>query len=152
LDDRSVARSQLIGLIQARSQAIAAHNQVTGLAHLLTLNGRQFEVEMVNFLKATGYRDVKHIGGPGDLGVDIICKDSTGTPVAVQCKRYAPGRSIGSPDIQKFFGMIVHRGVSRGIYVTTSSFTTPAQKLASTRDIVLIDGAKLGRHYRYRSG
>lgn len=115
---------------------------------LLELSGHQFEDQVVEFLTEKGYRDVERVGGAGDLGVDIVCRDSLDRRVAVQCKRFAPGRTIGSPLIQLFFGMVVRRRAERGLYVTTSSYTQPARKLALELDIDLIDGSQLARHYR----
>lgn len=117
------------------------------MEHLLALDGRQFETVVVAFLQARGYRDVQRVGGSGDLGVDIVCRDEAGSVVAVQCKRYAPDRPIGSPAIQVFFGMVVRRRAERGIFVTTSRYTSGARKLAQELDIELIDGAVLERHY-----
>ncbi len=115
---------------------------------LLALTPSEFEDAVAELLKAEGYRDVKRVGGSGDLGVDIFCRDATGSRIAVQCKRYAPGRKISVSLIQMFFGMIVHHGAERGIYITTSSYTGAARNLARDRDIDLIDGAELDRRYR----
>jgi restriction system protein len=91
-----------------------------------------------------GYRDVQHVGGSGDLAADLKCRDGVGRSVVVQCKRYAPGVSIGSPEVQKFIGMVtVHHQAERGIFVTTSVFTAPAVRLARQHDIELIDGRDL---------
>ena len=45
--------------------------------------------------------------------------------------------------MQTFFGMVVHHGASRGIFITSSDFTESAQRLARERDIELVDGATL---------
>jgi hypothetical protein len=44
-----------------------------------------------------------------------------------------------------FFGMVAHHGAHRGVFVTTSTFTSPARDLAEQRDIELVDGPTLVR-------
>ncbi len=117
--------------------------RVITLQGLLALSPSEFEAEVARLLDHHGYRDIRRVGGAGDLGVDIFCVDGLGNRVAVQCKRYARERTIGSPAIQTFFGMVAHHGAHRGLYVTTSGFTEPARLLATQRDIDLIDGPAL---------
>jgi hypothetical protein len=120
------------------------------LDHLLSLSPTEFEHAVAQLLPLMGYRAAKRTGGAGDLGVDIVCYDAHGGLVAVQCKRYAPGKKVTSPNIQTFFGMMVQRAARQGIYVTTSTFTMGAFGLAADRDIWTLDGpgiaALFGRH------
>lgn len=111
---------------------------------LLALSPRGFEEEVGRLLCDLGYRDVQRVGGPGDLGADLLCRDRRSKRVVVQCKRYAPGRRVGSADVQAFIGMItVHHKADRGIFVTTAAFTVPALQLAHEHGIELFDGARL---------
>ena len=113
------------------------------LAEILKLSAAQFEEGLADLLQRLGYRSVQRVGGSGDLGVDIKCQDKEGRSVVVQCKQYA-GVRIGSKDIQTFIGMQrVHHEADRGMFVTTSEFTTPARNLAERHDIALIDGKEL---------
>lgn len=120
--------------------------RVKTLGDLLTLSPTQFEQAIADLLHDLGYRHVQRVGKAGDLAADICCRDKDGRSVVVQCKRYAPGYRIGSPEIQTFIGMItVHHGADRGIFVTTSAYTQPAMQLASRHGITLIDGTELTR-------
>jgi hypothetical protein len=138
--------------------ALAAHTSQSGAptapTGLLGLTPRQFESAVAVLLRKRGYRDVQLVGGAGDRGVDIRCRDRDGHLVIVQCKRYSPNRPIGDPAIQHFFGMMVHHGAARGIFVTTSRFTLAARNLARQRGIELINGsdADLVRHIRAGHG
>ncbi|PWT76993.1 MAG: hypothetical protein C5B60_03390 [Chloroflexi bacterium] len=86
-------------------------------------------------------------GGGGDLAADIVCYDATGQKTVVQCKRYAPGNLVGSPEIQTFIGMMVaHHRALAGIYVTTSGYTEPALALGQEHRIRMIDGTELVTH------
>jgi restriction system protein len=117
------------------------------LGHLLALTPTQFELTFGELLTRWGYRDVQHTGGGGDLAADLTCRTAAGQLLVVQCKRYAPGNLIGSPEVQKFIGMLtVHHRAQLGIFVTTSSFTQPALTLAHQHNLRTIDGQELTQH------
>ena len=67
--------------------------------------------------------------------------------VYVQAKRYATDRKIGRPDIQGFVGALHGAQASRGIFITTSSFSADARIYAERVNarIVLIDGPELAQ-------
>jgi restriction system protein len=68
------------------------------------------------------------LGRSGDGGVDgVINEDRLGLDrVYVQAKRYAVGNSVGRPDVQAFVGSLVGLGATKGIFVTTSTFSAQA--------------------------
>ncbi len=114
------------------------------LIDILTLSPKDFEIFTGKILEGIGCHDVRHVGGSGDLGADLTALDPNGNSIVVQCKRYAPGHAIGSPEIQKFIGMLtVYHKADKGIFVTTSTFTQPAIDLAKAYSILLIDGDNL---------
>ena len=79
----------------------------------------------------------------GDLAADLTATDSQGRKVIVQCKRYSPEKTVGTPDLQKFIGMlIVEHKADFGIFVTTSSFSQKAIEKAKEWKAVLqlVDG------------
>ncbi len=121
-------------------------NQVSAqtLGELLMLTPSEFEVAVAQLLQKLGYSNVQVVGGAGDLGVDIVCWDDQSQKIVVQCKRYAPGRRVGSPDLQSFLGMMtIHHQAHSGIFVTTSTFSQPALDLAGQHPVTLIDGNQL---------
>lgn len=119
---------------------------VKTLGELLALTPRQFEAAVGEILRKNGHRDVRHVGGAGDLTADLLCRDEKGRSVVVQCKRHSPGIRVGSPDIQELIGMMtVHHRTDRGMVITTADFTQPAIDLARRHGIILIDGKELTR-------
>ncbi len=109
--------------------------------HLLAMTPTGFEEFCVTALEGIGYKDVRRVGGAGDLTADIFGTDNMGRSTVVQCKRYKPGTKVGSPALQMFIGMkSVHHQAERGIYMTTADYSVPAVRLAKQHDIVLIDG------------
>lgn len=116
-------------------QAITAiEAEVAGelLSRLLDQSPEFFEQAVVDVLLAMGYgggkQRGKRIGGTGDGGVDgVIDQDALGLDqIYVQAKRYAVDRSISRETIQAFIGALHGFGASRGVFITTSSFTTGA--------------------------
>jgi restriction system protein len=118
---------------------------VQTLEGMLGLTPTQFERAVGTLLRDIGYTNVKQVGKSGDQGMDLLCRDQEGRSCGVQCKRYAPGRAIGSPELRRFLGGVVYRRLECGIYVTTSEFTGAALEVArgSPSPIELIDGERL---------
>jgi restriction endonuclease Mrr len=118
--------------------------RVATIQELLALPPSGFERAVATLLSDLGYRNVRVVGGAGDLARDISCQDQEGRKVMVQCKRYHPNRSVGSREIQLFIGMLTtEHKAERGIYVTTSRLTEPALNLALKHGIEVWDGSKL---------
>ncbi len=110
-----------------------------------------FETLVVDTIVKMGYggsrkEASKAIGKSGDEGIDgIINEDRLGLDVIyLQAKRYTEN-SIGRPEIQKFAGALLGKRAKKGIFITTSGFTTEAKEYVKTIDakIILIPGRQL---------
>lgn len=115
-------------------------------------SARFFERVIVELLVGMGYggshrNASQQLGRSGDGGVDgVINEDVLGLDqVYVQAKRYAPGISVGRPEIQAFTGSLVGLGASKGVFVTTSSFSSQAIEFVDRipQRVILIDGKRL---------
>ena len=56
--------------------------------------------------------------------------------------------TVGRPEIQKFVGALAGQGASKGLFITTATFTKEAVNYAdkqSAAKIVLVDGRQLTR-------
>ncbi len=111
-----------------------------------------FERVIVDLLVAMGYGGSRtsaasQLGRSGDGGVDgVINEDRLGLDrVYVQAKRYAQGNAVGRPDVQAFVGSLVGLGASKGVFVTTSSFSRQATEFVErlSQRVILIDGQRL---------
>lgn len=123
-----------------------ATSQTRTLGELLMLSPSDFEQLVASVLERIGYSSVHCVGGSGDLAADIVCKDEHGRLIVVQCKRYATGTLVGSPELQKFMGMaFIHHKAKLGVFVSSSGFSQAAIELARGHPIVLIDGEGLLR-------
>ena len=60
-------------------------------------------------------------------------------------KRHAPGNSIGRPEVQAFVGSLVGFGASKGVFVTTASFSAQATDFVTRipQRVILINGKRL---------
>ena len=89
--------------------------------------------------------DVPRAGGEGIDG--IISEDKLGfSHVYVQAKRWDSGHTVGRPEVQAFAGALLGKGASKGLFITTSSFSDKAKAYAAeqtTIRIVLVDGMEL---------
>jgi restriction system protein len=92
---------------------------------------------------------VQKLGKSGDQGIDgVVNEDPLGLDIVyVQAKRYAPDNTVGRERIQQFAGALVGQGASKGVFVTTSSFTSGAVQYAQRvpQRIILINGSELTR-------
>jgi restriction system protein len=144
--------------ITPEEQIDAAYHFVTNAlkADLLTRVLEQppsfFERLIVELLVAMGYGGshedaARQLGKSGDGGIDgVIDEDRLGLDrIYVQAKRYTPGTSVGRPEVQGFVGSLVGVGASKGVFVTTSAFSSHAISYANglPQRVILIDGARL---------
>jgi hypothetical protein len=145
----------------ALSAALAARDRQieTSLVHDLLKRIREaspdfFERLMVNLVLGMGYGGSaknagRTLGRTGDDGVDgVIDQDALGLDrVYIQAKRYAAGNNIGPGAIRDFFGSLDRHKASKGLFVTTSTFSASATEIVEhlSKRIVLIDGNQLAR-------
>lgn len=123
------------------------------LAAILGQSPEFFEKLVLEVLQAMGYGGklataTEHLGQTGDEGIDgRINQDALGLDqILVQAKRYAANNPVGRPAIQAFVGSLAGQGVSKGIFITTSSFSEGARDYVargSALKVVLIDGTQL---------
>ncbi len=111
-----------------------------------------FERLIVNLLLSMGYGGSmanagRALGRSGDDGVDgVIDQDALGLDrVYIQAKRYSAANSIGPGAIRDFFGSLDRHKATKGLFVTTSTFSASAKETAEflSKRIVLIDGDQL---------
>lgn len=163
---RSGAQSEPDGNIAAHEPAAVTPEEVIEAAYnglrsalraellerILQNNPAFFEKVIVDLLVAMGYGGshrsaAEQLGTSGDGGVDgVINEDLLGLDrIYLQAKRYAPGNAIGRPEVQAFTGSLVGLGASKGVFVTTSAFSSLAIEFAARipQRVILIDGNRL---------
>ena len=98
-----------------------------------------------------GYGDGRVVGRSGDQGIDgILNQDTLGLEkVYVQAKRF-DNAQVGEPEIRNFSGSLDPYGATKGVFITTSRFSSTAQQTAENisrggKFIRLIDGEELAK-------
>lgn len=96
------------------------------------LTGRQFEELAAELLSRMGY-DVQLTSETRDGGKDLYAakKDGLGSFLfLVECKRFAPDRSVGVGIVRSVYGVAQHERANGAVVLTTSFFSAPAQQFA----------------------
>ena len=105
-----------------------------------SLTGQEFEQVIKELLMAMGF-EAELTEVTGDGGIDIVAKldkPFVGGRYLFQCKRYAVGNTVGAPEIRDFYGAVMADRAVKGIFITTSDFTTQAKAFAAQSGIELV--------------
>lgn len=109
-----------------------------------SMDPTDFEKLSSHLIEKMGYGKSKHVGKPGDGGIDAkIYVDALGLRVInIQCKRY--NNIVPTADVREFIGTLAANRMD-GLFITTSDFSPDAyDKIKeSGKNIVLINGDKL---------
>ena len=117
----------------------------------------QFERDVHRLMALLGF-DVEHVAasGRGDRGVDVYATkgaDLDEVAWVVQCKAFGPRHKVGPHIVRELVGTLAeYPQGTRGMLVTTSSFTPDTIELARRHHIRLMDGEEFGRLLRERTG
>jgi restriction system protein len=113
----------------------------SSLDSLRGLTWQEFELLVGEAYRRQGYK-VEETGGSGpDGGVDLVLRRA-GEVVLVQCKRWKQTK-VGAPTVRELRGAVARDGATRGIFVTSGTFTREAEIEAQGQPLELVDGAAL---------
>lgn len=144
--------SPLENLIEA-VEVLDRHTAIELVQRLRDQEPAFLERAVLRLLHEMGYGgslgDGEHLGQSHDGGLDgVIRQDALGLErVYVQAKRYGENNTVGAAAIREFVGALTGVGASGGVFITTSSFSSDANKYAENISprVILIDGNKLGQ-------
>lgn len=106
-----------------------------------------FESLVLDLLSNMGYGKGEVTGRSGDGGIDgFISQDALGIEkIYFQAKRFTGNTKVTASMIRDFVGSLDLRGVSKGVFITSSDFPSNTEKvLAGThKSIILINQEKL---------
>jgi restriction system protein len=142
---------------EAINQAYREHNGALAqemLEQVKNMTPPSFESLIVRLMLKLGYGGAgdesgKTLGRTGDEGVDgVIKQDKLGLDnIYLQAKRWKNG-TVGRPDVQAFVGALSGQGASKGVFITTTTFSKDAQDYAQNNKsfkLSLIDGLTLAQ-------
>lgn len=136
----------LVGALGGFGATRTARRALVRAVDFATLDPGEFEEAVADLCRRDGCTRVRVVGGAGDLAADVLATTPDGQRLLVQCKRYAPGRNVGSPEVQRVGGtyQVVHRA-DLALVVTTGGYTDAARDYAHQAGIRLVDGPGLTR-------
>lgn len=123
------------------------------LDEVLKMDPYKFESLVVQLLVKMGYGELELSNTTRksrDEGIDgIVTADRFGLDtIYVQAKKWGPGNVVGLREIQQFHSALVKNGGDKGVFITTSSFSSSAKTYTEelqgrAQKIVLVDGGML---------
>lgn len=106
-----------------------------------------FEYLVVKLLKKMDYcKELKGYGittqSTSDGGIDgVIYQDRLGfDKIYIQAKKWDPKSTVLRLEIQKLFGAMAGQHTTKGLFITTTSFSQGAIDYATGQSIILVDG------------
>jgi restriction system protein len=145
-------RIESVNAVGSAHRAAMREVEEAVLARIYVQTPHFFESLIIDLLLAMGYahrrRDLTaQIGRSHDGGVDgIISQDPLGLDVIlIQAKRIKPGNCISASQIRDFIGTLETKKASKGIFVTTGTFSSFAKSAIErvSHRVRLIDGREL---------
>ncbi|MDO5290990.1 MAG: restriction endonuclease [Pseudomonadota bacterium] len=139
--------------LDSAMEQLAERLRAEVLARVKQMPPQHFERLVVDLLLAMGYGFDESSGHvtrySGDGGIDgLVHEDKLGlSSLYIQAKRYTD-TSVGRPEVQQFLGALTGAGASKGVFITSASFTREARDFAArlqNQKVVLIDGQHLAR-------
>ena len=114
--------------------------------------GRVFEEYIANLYRLQGNKawttgelreqgllppSIQKRGGSGEQGVDVVLLAPQGEKIAIQCKLYKG--KVDNKAIQEIVAALPLYEAQFGVVITNNYFTGPAQDLAASNGVLLID-------------
>jgi restriction system protein len=118
---------------------------------VVKMSPRSFEFLIKDLLLALGYggqdKHAEVTQYSHDDGVDgLTFEDKLGfEKILYQAKHISPENKVDINDLKAFSGTLDQKNTNKGVFITTGSFTSSADKFVATipKKIILIDGKKL---------
>ncbi|MGY6026885.1 restriction endonuclease [Streptomyces spinosirectus] len=119
-----------------RQEEIAAGQRT--LTVIDAMSGTEFEDVVAELCRRDGCTQVRRVGGSGDNGADVLGQLPDGRTMVIQCKRYAPHRTIASREVRDLLGAKVHFAADVAIFVATTRFSPQAEAFAVEHHILTL--------------
>lgn len=120
------------------------------MAQVMKMDPYEFEILVMKVLEKMGYGTAEGnlvTKKSNDEGIDgVITEDQLGfDKIYIQVKQWNKEHLVSRPEVQKFLGAVAGQGGVKGLFITTSDFTSGAVdfvKKQLNQKIVLINGRK----------
>jgi|LGOV01.1.fsa_nt_gb HJR/Mrr/RecB family endonuclease len=108
-------------------------------SHLRSMMPRYFEELIAELFDGFGFA-VELTQSTRDGGRDVIAIGNeriAASKYLIECKRYAESNKVGIQPVRSLYGVVTNERATKGILVTTSSFTGPAEEFLQRNKWVL---------------
>ncbi|MFC9105548.1 restriction endonuclease [Streptomyces rochei] len=119
-----------------RQEEITAGQRTLDAVDVMT--GTQFEELVAALCRRDGCTEVRRVGGTGDNGADVLGRLPDGRTMVIQCKRYAPHRTVASREVRDLLGAQVHFAADMAVFVATTRFSRQAEAFAVDHHILTV--------------
>jgi len=106
-----------------------------------SLNWNTFETLVGEAYRRKGYSVTENMENGPDDGIDLHLRKNDEL-VLVQCKHWKAYK-VDVKVVREFYGVIIANNASRGILITSGTFTRPAKDFINDKPIELIEGKEL---------
>lgn len=142
--------------VETIEQALAELNDQLSsdlMTEIMKMSAYEFEGLVVKLLVKMGYGNTQSVKTlvtkkSGDEGIDgIVSQDKLGfDSIYIQAKQWKLDSTVSRPEVQKFLGALAGQGATKGLFITTSHFSSEAIAYVNKQlnhKIVLVDGRML---------
>lgn len=147
----AASREDLYEIWKSTPDASAPRPDQWSLELLRAIDWKRFEEVCAEYFRVCGFHAVTQSHGP-DGGIDVTLyapREKTKIDNIVQCKQWS--KPVGPKPLRELLGVMTAKGVTRGIFVTASTFNNQAESFAAENRIRLMDGAGLLKRILDRS-
>lgn len=95
------------------------------------MTGSEFEGFVADLMELTGF-EVERVGGPGDLGADLVASSSDAT-MTIQIKRYSDEHQVSRRAVSDAIAAKDHYRAETAAVITNRTFTRDAHEFAKGR-------------------
>jgi len=140
-----LTRQEILDALERLRIKIPPPANPNAIFNIHALSGQEFEHVIKSLLTEMGF-EAELTEVTGDGGIDIIAKldkPFVGGRYLFQCKRYSDGNMVGASEVRDFYGAVMADRALKGIFITTSDFTSQAREFAAQSGVELINLPRL---------
>jgi len=107
---------------------------------LRALEWKRFELLCAKYYEAVGFKsETIRCGADGGIDVKLFKHDPSKPLAVVQCKDWS-ARLVGVKEVRELLGVMTSEKVSRGVFVTTGTYSNDAMAFGAANPMQLLDG------------
>jgi len=136
LDNRWGASNQIVDEV-TRGKGVF---DTWSLEALRALEWKRFELLCAKYYEIVGFKsETIRCGADGGIDVKLFKHDPAKPLAVVQCKAWS-ARLVGVKEVRELLGVMTSEKVSRGVFITTGTYSNDAMAFCAANPMQLLDG------------